>query len=105
MGHVTRKLQTSSQACYFQTRLRDLKLIENMSFGKESCVIINKNANFYYFYFIRFLQPNQLYRAAHFANFERILGFFCSVNQLRGGEVMQITMQRARTLRPFATEN
>ena len=45
------------------------------------------------------LLPNSLYRAACFENFEGVFGFFCSVNHLSGGGVMQITTQLTRLLR------
>ena len=45
------------------------------------------------------LLPNSLYRAACFENFEGVFGFFCSVNYLSGGGVMQITTLLTRLLR------
>ena len=44
------------------------------------------------------LLPNSLYRAARFENFEGNFGFFCSVNHLRGGGVMQISHNASQPL-------
>ena len=44
------------------------------------------------------LLPNSLYRAVRFENFEGIFGFFCSVNHLRGGGVMQISHNASHPL-------
>ena len=60
-------------------------------------VAISKGLNFLGFY----LKPNSSYRAARLQTSN---GFFCSVNHLSGGGVMQITMQRTRPAWPAKTK-